>query len=64
MKLDTTIIEMEYEDLIDDGLTHNKAINSIAKDWVMSQEEVLNIINPYLKRLENIDFTGDLGEII
>ncbi len=64
MKLDTTMIEMEYDDLTGEGLSHNKAIGKIAKEWGMTQEEVHNIINPYLKNIDNIDFTGDLGEII
>lgn len=64
MKLDTTMIEMDYDELTIEGATHNKAIGIIAKEWGMTQEEVHNIINPYLKNMDNIDFTGDLGEII
>jgi len=64
MKFDTTMIEMDYEDHINLEMTHNQAIGVIAKQWGMTTEEVYNIINPYLKNIDNIDFTGDLGEII
>ena len=64
MKLDTTILEMEYDNLIDEGLSHDKAIGRMAKEWLMTQEEVRNIINPYIKNMNDIDYTGDLGDII
>ena len=64
MKLNTMILEMDYENHIDDGLSHNKAISTIAKEWGMTQEEVNNIIQPFLKKMNDIDHTGDLGDII
>ena len=64
MKINTTMIEIDYENYIDDGLPHNKAISKIAKEWGMSQEEVSNIINPLLVKMRDIDHTGDLGDII
>ena len=64
MKMNTTMIEMEYEDYTLEGDTHNQAINKIAKDWGMTQEEVSNIIQPFLHKMNDIDHTGDLGDII
>tara|TARA_R100000231_G_scaffold135038_1_gene109149 strand:- start:520 stop:714 length:195 start_codon:yes stop_codon:yes gene_type:complete len=64
MKMNNMIIEMDYENYIDDGLSHNQAIHKIAKEWEMSQEEVSNIIQPFLKKMNDIDHTGDLGDII
>lgn len=64
MKMNTMVIEMEYEDNIDDGMSHNDSIKSIAREWGMSQEEVSNIIQPFLKKLNDIDHTNDLGDII
>ena len=64
MKMDTTLIEMDYEDYISDGMSHNQAIGKIAKEWDMSHEEVDNIIRPFLHKMDDIDHTGDLGDII
>tara|TARA_R100001510_G_scaffold22399_1_gene19614 strand:- start:482 stop:676 length:195 start_codon:yes stop_codon:yes gene_type:complete len=64
MKMNNMIIEMDYENHIDDGLSHNQAIHKIAKEWEMSQEEINNIIQPFLKKMNDIDHTGDLGDII
>ena len=64
MKMNTMLIEMEYEDNIDDGMSHNDSIKSIAREWGMSHEEVNNIIQPFLKKLDDIDHTNDLGDII
>ncbi len=64
MKMNTMLIEMDYENNIDDGMSHNASIKSIAREWGMSQEEVNNIIQPFLKQLDDIDHIGDLGDII
>ena len=40
MKMDTTLIEMDYEDYVGDGMSHNQAIGKIAREWDMSHEEV------------------------
>ena len=45
MKMNNMIIEMDYENHIDDGLSHNQAIHKIAKEWEMSQEEINNLLN-------------------
>ena len=47
MKMNTTLIEMDYENYINDGHSHNRAIGMIAKEWGMSHEEVQNIIQPF-----------------
>ena len=64
MKMNTTMIEMDYENHINEELTHNQAIGRIARDWGMTPEEVQNIINPFLHKMNDIDHTGDLGDII
>ena len=64
MKLNNTLIEMDYEDNIDAGYKHLDSISKVAKEWGMSQEEVANVIKPFLAKLEDIDHTGDLGDII
>ena len=46
MKLNNTLIEMDYEDNIDAGYKHLDSISKVAKEWGMSQEEVANIIKP------------------
>ena len=55
---------MEYEEYILDGDSHNKAVSTVAKDWGMTYEEVNNIIQPFLHKMNDIDHTGDLGDII
>ena len=55
---------MDYEDYTSDGMTHNQAIGMIAKEWGMTHEEVNNIIQPFLHKMNDIDHTGDLGDII
>ena len=64
MKMNTTMIEMEYEEYILDGDSHNKAVSTVAKDWGMTYEEVNNIIQPFLHKMNDIDHTGDLADII
>ena len=64
MKLNTTLIEMDYEDYIDDGFTHSESIRLVAKEWGMTPEEVNNVVQPFLARMNDIDHTGDLGDII
>ena len=64
MKMNTTLIEMDYENYIGDGHSHNRAIGMIAHDWGMTIEEVQNIVNPFLHKMNDIDHTGDLGDII
>ena len=55
---------MDYDNLILDGVEKNDAIRIIAKEWYMTQEEVNDIVNIYEKQMNDIDHTGDLGEII
>ncbi len=57
-------IEMDFEEHMDNGLTEQEAVGKICRDWSMSQEEVRNIINAIKHELQDIDRTGDLGEII
>ena len=57
-------IEEDYDNLILDGEDKQVAIRKIAKDWSMSHEEVNDIITIYEKQMNDIDHTGDLGEII
>jgi hypothetical protein len=57
-------VEMEYDDHVMGGKSKNEAIRKIAKDWLMTQEEVFDIVNIYEKEMDDIDHTGDLGEII
>ncbi len=64
MKINTTFIETEYEELMGLGYSHTEAINSVAREWYMTAEEVSNIIMPFLKKMNDIDYTGDLGDII
>ena len=64
MKLNTTLIEMDYEDYIEDGFTHSESIRMVAKEWGMTPEEVNNVVQPFLARMNDIDHTGDLGDII
>jgi len=64
MKINTTLIEMDYEDNINDGFTHAESIKNVAKEWGMTGEEVHNVIVPFLARINDIDHTGDLGDII
>ena len=42
MKMNTTMIEMDYENHINEELTHNQAIGRIAREWGMTPEEVQN----------------------
>lgn len=55
---------MEYDDHVMGGKSKNEAVRIIAKDWLMTQEEVFDIVNIYEKEINDIDHTGDLGEII
>ena len=64
MKINTTLIEMDYEDNINDGFTHGESLKNVAKDWCKTVEEVNNAIVPFLARINDIDHTGDLGDII
>ena len=57
-------IEEDYDNLILDGEDKQVAIRKIAKDWSMSHEEVNDIITIYEKQMNDIDHTGDLGEIL
>ena len=43
MKINTTLIEMDYEDNINDGFTHGESLKNVAKDWGMTVEEVNNV---------------------
>ena len=57
-------IEMDYDNLVLDGIEKQVAIRKIAKEWLMTHEEVNDIITIYEKEMNDIDHTGDLGEII
>ena len=57
-------IEMDYDNLVLDGVEKQVAIRKIAKEWLMTHEEVNDIITIYEKEMNDIDHTGDLGEII
>ena len=57
-------VEMDYDNYMLDGVEKNEAIRRIAKDWHMSQEEVNDIVTIYERELNDIDKTGDLGDII
>ena len=57
-------IEEDYDNLILDGVEKQVAIRKIAKEWYMSQEEVNDIVTIYEKEMNDIDKTGDLGDII
>ena len=57
-------IEEDYDNLILDGVDKQVAIRKIAKEWYMSHEEVNDIVTIYEKEMNDIDHTGDLGEII
>lgn len=57
-------IELDFEDMIADGFTRGEAIRKIAKNWQMSIQEVSDIINVFEHEMNDIDHTGDLGEIL
>ena len=57
-------IEEDYDNLILDGVEKQVAIRKIAREWYMSQEEVNDIVTIYEKEMNDIDKTGDLGDII
>ena len=57
-------VEMDYDMMMLDGVEKQVAIRKIAKEWLMTHEEVNDIITIYEKEMNDIDHTGDLGEII
>jgi hypothetical protein len=57
-------VEMDYDTHIANGMTKMEAVREIAKEWTMTFEEVLDIITIYELEMDDIDHTGDLGEII
>jgi len=57
-------VEMDYDAHIANGLTKMEAVREISKEWTMTLEEVLDIITIYEIEMNDIDHTGDLGEII
>lgn len=57
-------VEMDYDMMMLDGVEKTEAIRRIAKEWYMSQEEVNDIVTIYEKEMNDIDKTGDLGDII
>jgi hypothetical protein len=58
-------IEEDYEKfVIDMGMTKTQAINKIANDFGLAYEFVSDIVNIFEKEMNDIDHTGDLGEII
>lgn len=57
-------IELDFEDMIAAGFSRGQAIRKIAKNWQMSIQEVSDIINVFEHEMNDIDHTGDLGEIL
>ena len=58
-------IEEDYEKyIIEDEMSKTQAINKIAKDFNLAYEFVSDIVIIFEKEMNDIDHTGDLGEII
>lgn len=57
-------VEMDWDEYMYQGMERRIAIGKIAKDWYLSHQEVVDMINRIEKDAEDIDNTGDLGEII
>jgi hypothetical protein len=55
---------MDYDAHTANGMSKMEAVREISKEWTMTLEEVLDIITIYEIEMNDIDHTGDLGEII
>lgn len=68
MKINDHIIEQIIEDYeimtIYDELPDLVVQKRLCREWSMSPMEMNDIITKYKKRVDDIDSTGDLGEII
>ncbi len=62
--IEADIIEDFENYTIVDELSTQEAIGRICKEWDMSLMEVNDILVKYEKQQQDIDNTGDLGEII
>jgi hypothetical protein len=57
-------VEMDYDAHTANGMSKMEAVREISKEWTMTLEEVLDIITIYEIEMNDIDHTGDLGEIL
>tara|TARA_Y100000287_G_C14211659_1_gene351245 strand:- start:1323 stop:1553 length:231 start_codon:yes stop_codon:yes gene_type:complete len=58
------IIE-EYEDLVIlQEMNEPAAIKLLSKEWLMTPMEIHDILVVWKRNQNDIDFTGDLGEIV
>jgi len=57
-------IQIDYEEYIADGFRKAEAIKFIAKEWLMSYQEVSDIINAYEGEILENGKNQDLGDII
>jgi len=57
-------IQIDYEEYIADGFRKAEAIKIIAKEWLMSYQEVSDIINAYEGEILENGKNQDLGDII
>ena len=57
-------IEIDYEEYISDGYRKAEAIKIIAKEWLMTYQEVSDIINAFEGEMLDNDKNQDLGDII
>jgi len=57
-------IQIDYEEYISDGFRKAEAIKIIAKEWLMSYQEVSDIINAYEGEILENGKNQDLGDII
>jgi len=58
------IIEEYEEYTVLDEMNEPAAIQKLAKDWLMTPMEIHDILVVWRKQNEDIDFTGNLGEIV
>ena len=57
-------IEIDYEEYISDGYRKAEAIKIIAKEWLMTYQEVSDIINAFEGDMLDNGKNQDLGDII
>lgn len=57
-------IQIDYEEYIADDCSKAEAIKLIAKEWLMSYQEVSDIINAYEGEMVENGKNQDLGDII
>lgn len=57
-------IEIDYEEYIADGYRKAEAIKVIAKEWLMTYQEVSDIINAFEGDMLDNGKNQDLGDII